>query len=49
MNLLINNQTLEDVTHLSFKQKGHSVYLNYLYDFKSEKIGRERMKSLISL
>ena len=48
MNLLINNEILEDVTHLSFKQKGHRVYLNYLYDFKSENIGRERIMPLIS-
>ena len=48
LNLLINNETLEDVTHLSFKQKEHRAYLNYLYDFKSENIGRERIMPLIS-
>ena len=29
-----------EVSHLSFTQKRHRVFLNYLYDFKSQNIGR---------
>ena len=39
LNLFIINQTLEIVSHLLFKQKGHGVFLNYLYGFKSQNIG----------
>ena len=40
LNLFIINQTLGEVSHLSLKQKGHRVFLNYLYDFNSQSIGR---------
>ena len=33
------NQTSDKVSHTSFKQKGHEIILNYLYEFKSQKIG----------
>ena len=35
-------------SHLSFKAKGHGVFLNYLYDFKSQNIGIQEI-SLLSL
>ena len=38
--LFIINQTPDKVSHLSLKQKGHGVFLNYLYDFKPQNIGR---------
>ena len=38
-NLFIINQIIDEVSHLSFKQKGHEVFLNYLYDFKSWNMG----------
>ena len=34
------NQTLDEVSHLSFKQNGSRVFLNYLYDFKLQNTGR---------
>ena len=40
--LLINiiNQIPDEVSHLSLKGKENGVFLNYLYDFKSQNIGR---------
>ena len=40
LNLFIINQTPDKVSHLLFKQKAHRVFLNYLYDFKSQSICR---------
>ena len=36
----IINQTRYEVSHLLFKQEGHGVFLNFLYDFQSQNIGR---------
>ena len=36
LNLFIINQNPDEVSHLSFKQKRHRVFLNYLYNFKSQ-------------
>ena len=44
----IINQTPEELTYLSFKQKKHEVYLNHLCDFKSQSMRREK-KSLFYL
>ena len=37
--LFIINQMPDKISHLSFKRKGHEVFLNYLNDFKSQSIG----------
>ena len=34
-NSFIINQTIDEASHLPFKQKRHEVFLNYLFDFKS--------------
>ena len=33
-------KTLNELSHLSCKQKGHGVFLNYLYDLKAQIMGR---------
>ena len=59
LNLVIINQILGKVSHqtkqkrhkdnLSFKQKRHRVFLNYLYNLKPLNIGGEKTISLFSL
>ena len=47
--LFVINQTIEEVNHLSFKQKGRGVFLKYLYDFKSDTKVYKKTISLFSL
>ena len=39
LNLFIIDQAIDELSHLSFKQKRDEMFLNYLYDFKSRGMG----------